>query len=713
MSKIFVSHSSRNNPEAVALSNWLEKQGWKDEIFLDVDPEQGIAPGARWERRLYEAADKCEAVVFLISAAWLASRWCQNELALARRLNKRMFGVLIEPLDLDAIPTELSAEWQLVQLASGRDHVILNVTLPITHEELHVTFSFEGLKRLKQGLELAGLAPKYFVWPPPGDPERSPFRGLLPLEAEDAGIFYGRDAQIVSALDLIRGLMDFSSPRLIVILAASGAGKSSFLRAGLIPRLARDDRRFKVLPILRPGRAAISGETGFVNMLQSAYVAANKPVARAEIKNAAEIGYQALQPMVRALIDKGSDDASSVNPTPNGPMLVIPIDQFEELFGTEGRNESRQFLALLRDLLHTDCPKFLAIVTIRSDAYEQLQLSSEFEGIRHSTLSLPPIPVGSYGEIITGPPKRLENSPRNLKIDPALVQALLVDIAAGGSKDSLPLLAFTLQRLYEDYNGIGEITLEDYEQSGRLRGSIEAAVDRAFQAADGDPAIPRDRAARISLLRRGFIPWLAGIDPDTNAPRRRVARLSEIPAESRPLIEHLVRQRLLSIDIAQKTGEATIEPAHESILRQWSTLSGWLSEDLAALSNLESVQRATRDWEANRRAVEWLAHTGDRLAAARKTASRQEFLLLLGSSENDYLDFCAQKDEREALIRDNALTTAPLRRVFYILAICAILIVDRNGIITFGLVLFIVAACLFDPARVVRYLGGAPQISGT
>ena len=120
----------------------------------------------------------------------------------------------------------------------------------------------------------------------------------------------------------------------------------------------------------------------------------------------------------------------------------------------------------------------------------------------------------------------------------------------------------------------GGLTLAHYEALGRMKGSIEAAVERALKAADADPAIPRDRAARLALLRRGLIPWLAGIDPDTGAPRRRVARLSEIPAEARPLIQHLVEQRLLATDVNKDTGEATIEPAHEALLRQWGLLDG-------------------------------------------------------------------------------------------------------------------------------------------
>jgi hypothetical protein len=114
-----------------------------------------------------------------------------------------------------------------------------------------------------------------------------------------------------------------------------------------------------------------------------------------------------------------------------------------------------------------------------------------------------------------------------------LIDALLADIEAGGGKDALPLLAFTLERLYDEYHAGGGLKLAHYEVLGRVKGSIEAAVERALKEADADPAVPRDRAARLALLRRGLIPWLAGIDPDTGFPRRRVARLSEIPPDAR------------------------------------------------------------------------------------------------------------------------------------------------------------------------------------
>src|SRR4029079_7560565 len=94
------------------------------------------------------------------------------------------------------------------------------------------------------GWARAGLEPRWFAWPPPGDPQRAPYRGLAAMEEEDAGIFYGREAATIAALHQWRGLSKAAPPRLMAVLGASGAGKSSFMRAGLIPRLKRDDRNF-------------------------------------------------------------------------------------------------------------------------------------------------------------------------------------------------------------------------------------------------------------------------------------------------------------------------------------------------------------------------------------------------------------------------------------------------------------------------------------
>lgn len=637
MARIFLSHSSKDNAEARALGDWLAENGWPaGDVFLDIDKTGGIAPGERWQKALNDAANRCEVVIFLISKQWLASKWCLEELSLAHKLNKRLFGVLIDSVRLDDIPARLRDEWQQIDLDSGRDGIRFDVELP-GGKQGHATFSRSGLEKLRVGLVKAGLDPSFFAWPPVGDPKRPPYRGLAPMEAEDAGIFYGREAATIAALDQLRGLAEMHPPRLMAILGASGAGKSSFMRAGLIPRLKRDEHHFLVLPPVRPQRAAISGDSGLISSLEQAASDAGLKWTRSDVRKALAGGADAIAAL---LADLTAATVKSLGGAGEAPTVVLPLDQAEELFHSDGGTEAAALLDIAAALLMRDDIALIVLATIRTDSYEQMQAAPALTDIRQSTYSLPALARGAYLRVIEGPPERLKGSDRALRIEPALTAALLADIEEGGAKDALPLLAFTLERLYLDHKGKGELTLADYRDSGGIGGAIEAAVGRALAAADSDPAVPRDETARLALLRRAMIPWLAGIDPDSGSPRRQVARFADIPDEAKPLVEHLANQRLLATDIDAATGERTVEPAHEALLRQWGLVDGWLKEDVAVLASLEGVRRAARDWDANARHEGWLQHAGGRLADAEAVHARADLARRLDAADLAYLAAC-------------------------------------------------------------------------
>lgn len=544
MARIFISHSSKNNAAAIALRGWIVRNGWDDAPFLDLDTASGIAAGERWERALHKAADRCEAVLVLISTDWLQSDWCLREFNLAQKLNKRLFGVLIEDLPKADLPATLVGTWQIVNLATGNDHILIRTETPDLSKEEHVTFSQSGLARLKAGLDNAGLDPRFFAWPPESEPDRSPYPGLRPLEAPDAGIFFGRDAPIVVVLDLLRGLREAAPGRLFVILGASGAGKSSFLRAGLWPRLDRDAIHFLPLPIVRPRAAVITGDTGWIRSLEEALKINGIPTNRADIEAAVKAGPTKVLTLIEQLVEKTSLPEEMTGGQGKPPALVISIDQGEELFLSEGEQEAETFLTLLKDLVLAATPAIIVLFTIRSDSYEKLQTAEVFEGLRQVTYALPPMPRGAYLSVIEGPALRMSDSMRTLDIQPTLTQALLSEIEKDGAKDALPLLAFTLERLYREYGSDGNLLLKEYESLGRIGGAINAAVEAALKAADADGTIPRDPEKRLDLLRRALIPALARIDRDTGEPLRRVARFSEIPREAQGLVRCLVEARL-------------------------------------------------------------------------------------------------------------------------------------------------------------------------
>jgi hypothetical protein len=651
LSKIFISHSSHDNFEAQALADWLAEVGW-NEVFLDLDPQRGITAGERWERKLHEASQRCEAVIFLVSKNWLASGWCVKEFALARGLNKKLFAVIVEqglaPADL---PPEYTGTWQAIDLCAGQDLRLFRTKLPDSHEEKHIAFSQSGLRRLKSGIEKGGLDPKFFVWPPVSERDRAPYRGLKPLESVDAGIFFGREAPITETIDRMRGLIAAAPPRLLVILGASGAGKSSFLRAGLLPRLARDDKNFLPLPVIRPERSPLTGDNGLLGALEKALPSHTRPAIRAAI----HAGAAALRPLLSELVESSLKGLLAEDRAAKPPAIVVSIDQAEELLRPEGAGEGDALLALLRDLTTEDSPAVIVIFAIRSDSYDALEHAKALEGLGQGTLPLLPMPRAAYKDVIEGPARRYADAGNALTIEPQLSERLLSDIDKGGGSDALPLLAFTLEQLFLDYRRTGALRLTNYEDFGGLRGAIDAAVERAFQRADADSRIPRERKAREALLRRGLIPWLAGIDPESKSPRRHIARRVDIPVEAGPLIDLLVEERLLSTDtVATKDSTTggqgrvvTIEPAHEALLRQWGLLQGWLEEDFGLLATLEGIKRAARDWEANAQADGWLSHHGQRLVDAGALDVRRDIAARLDATDRQYLSECRAKEERQ------------------------------------------------------------------
>ena len=343
MSRIFISHSSANNAAALALASWLDAKGWSD-YFLDIDDNRGIAPGERWMAALAGAVDRCEAVIFLVSPAWRDSKFCFAEFYQAKNLGKRIFGVIVAPIPLSQLPEQMTADWQVCDLTEASDPVSFSVArLPFVPQTA-VSFPRAGLEALARGLQKAGLDASTFVWPPEGEPDRSPYPGLRALEEVDAGVFFGREAAIVRAIDQVRLLRERDVEQLFVILGASGAGKSSFLRAGLLPRLKRDSAHFIILPTIRPERAAISGSHGLLNSLKGALGAAGQAMNPAQVR--AELASIGLAGVLRRV----ASAAQPVQPMKDQdrraePTLIVPIDQAEELFGSDGEVEARQFLS--------------------------------------------------------------------------------------------------------------------------------------------------------------------------------------------------------------------------------------------------------------------------------------------------------------------------------------------------------------------------------
>ena len=377
MSRVFLSHSRFDSRQAVAVKQWLieHEPGLVDEIYLDVDPHTGIRPGERWKGALNKASARCEAVICLLSKHWLNSPECLVEFRYAENLHKAILCARLEPVSDDNI----TSEWQRCDLFP--DHG------PTTEVDIAdggdpLVFDSAGLQRLLNGLRALGIGAEHFRWPPPSDPDRAPYRGWAPLEEADAAVFFGRDAQILRGLDVVRGMRTSGVESLFVILGPSGAGKSSFLRAGLLPRLHRDDRRFLPVPIVRPERAVLTGELGLAHSIHQlrSQMGFARPLL-GEIKNACHHEQvECLRGWLEEPRQAARDRLLDVPSEQAAPTLVLPVDQAEELFNADAGPEAPHFLELLASLVQHEAgvtPALIVAATIRADRYEPLQTASE------------------------------------------------------------------------------------------------------------------------------------------------------------------------------------------------------------------------------------------------------------------------------------------------------------------------------------------------
>ncbi|MEU1204875.1 TIR domain-containing protein [Nocardia sp. NPDC005825] len=607
MARIFLSHSSRDNRQAIALKAWLVAQdpALADEIFLDLDPETGIAPGVRWKDALVRATSRCEAVICLLSEQWDSSPECRTEVRTAENLNKRIFAARLEPF----VSRESTREWQQCDLFPAGP----TTAVPVAGGP-PVEFSTEGLRRLWRGLREAGIGAEYFEWPPPGDPSRAPYRGWDPFEAVDAAVYFGRDAQILRGLDMLRGMRAAGVENLFVILGPSGTGKSSFLRAGLLPRLRRDDRHFLVLDIVRPERAAVTGPVGLAASLYAVRqrLGLREPTLGAIKTACASDPAQVtgwLREVQAAAADEKPDSSDTVTPT-----IVLPVDQAEELFGSEAGREAALFQSILARLV-ADGLDIIAALTIRADRYEPLQTSPALASVKSVVFDeLRPLQPARFAEVIRGPAERATAAGNPLTVREDLVERLLADCA--DSANPLPLLSLTLWRLYLDYSAAGELTVADYTAMGGMAHVVESEIDSILAQDDSE------RQEQLERLHAAFVPWLATIAQDNDQPLRRIARLADLPATSHPLIAAFVDHRLLVQD--ERGGETTIEVALESLLSEWPALAQWLREEASDLRTADGLDRAAIEWESSGRDDAWLM-AGTRLSEAEKIAATPAF----------------------------------------------------------------------------------------
>jgi WD40 repeat protein len=395
----------------------------------------------------------------------------------------------------------------------------------------------------------------------------SPYKGLASFDVADAGLFFGRERLVAEMVARLAG------SSFLAVVGASGSGKSSAVRAGLLPAL---------------GEGALPGSGAWLPVVIRPGEHPLRELDRAL--------YAALPEALRPQLGAGDDPLrAAIEVLPGGQRLLVVVDQLEEAFTLAAEPGSNGFLAALVHAAEQAPERVVIVVAVRADYYGRCAAHPGLARLLSANhVLVGPMEADEYRRAI-GQPARLVGA----RVEPALVEALVAEVA--DEPGGLPLLSSALLELWQRRTGRA-IRMESYIATGGLRGAIARLAEDAYQSLD-----EADRDLARSILLR-----LAGPGEGESVVRRRVA-LAELDVERNQsvqrVLDHLANRRLVTVS------EGSAEVAHEALLREWPRLVDWLEEDREGRRLRQHLIGAAREWEERGRDATEL-YRGPRLSAA-------------------------------------------------------------------------------------------------
>ena len=424
----------------------------------------------------------------------------------------------------------------------------------------------------------------------------SPFPGLSAFEADRRAVFFGRDRAIAKALDRLRQAgSDPGRLPFLLVIGASGAGKSSLLRAGLMPRLTTPG----TIPEVDLWRAAVitAGQEPFSSLAQTLFAdAALGAELRAGTFTSPDLLARqlagdvdlAVAPLHAALAMAAQQRMSQANfDAPRPARLAFAVDQAERLFTETDPDTALRFATLLARLVETGVA--YVILVLRIDAYGHFQSAPPLLGLREAGTSFDLLPpdADELEQIIARPVQACDPP---LAFEPGLATLLAID-AEGG--DALPLLQIALAQLYDAQHARNDGVLRhaDYQGMG------EAVTNTAQTALDG---VSPDAIAALPALVAAMVSDVT-VDPATSRP---VATIGPFD-RARFAGNNTARARLLDAFIASRLLTAggdgasiTVRPTHEALLRIWPRAVDLVTELGPMLRVRRALAPLVRDWQA-------------------------------------------------------------------------------------------------------------------
>ena len=420
-----------------------------------------------------------------------------------------------------------------------------------------------------------------------------PYRGLLPFREEDATFFIGREAFTATLIEKVR------TSSLVAVVGASGSGKSSVVRAGLVPALRRGTDNVWEILTLTPGPTPLH-----------ALLAALSPPPE-DMSRAARLAR--IEGDVSLLRERGlTIDAFArdiLSEQPGTDRLLLVVDQWEELYAQAKSIDDRQrFLDLI--LPATTDGSVTVVLTLRGDFYGRALEDRVFaDRLQNAVVNLGPMRREELKRAVTEPAAKVD-----LGFEDGLVDRILEEV--GGEPGNLPLLEFLLTELWARRER-GLLTHGAYAAIGGVKGAIATRAE-----AELERLTPEQREALRRVMIRLVTPG------EGQADTRARAQIPPGDAAANAVVRLFADARLLTTGLDEATGHEMVEVSHEALIRQWDTYRGWVDADREFLRTVERVKDAMRAWaEEDADKNSRLLAAGRPLEEARELLSRPHALI--------------------------------------------------------------------------------------
>jgi eukaryotic-like serine/threonine-protein kinase len=403
--------------------------------------------------------------------------------------------------------------------------------------------------------------------------DERPYPGLAPFQERDAGKFFGRAGEIATALARL------DERPILAVVGSSGVGKSSFVRAGVIPALKRSGEPWDAL-VVRPGRAPLEALAAALRPILAGAHAGARPCAIDEDVAAQRRIAETLRREPGYI-----GDVLRLHARREGRRLLLFVDQLEELYThVQDAAERAAFTACLSAVADDAASPLRVVVSLRSDFVDRAAEDSRFFGELAAGLCLLGPPDRSGLREALASPAELAG----FQLEPAIAFDMLEHLEA--APGALPLLQFTAARLWDLRDRARRVlSYESYTALGGVAGALAHHADRVVS----------DLGAARAPLVRAILRRLVTVER-TRAivPLDELRELSRQPGEVAWLIDRLVEARLLVVQATGGTDGGTVELVHESLVHGWPTLECWLEEHHDDAVLLEQLRVAARQWIA-------------------------------------------------------------------------------------------------------------------